>query len=314
MNKQEYDIDLVYLWVDGSDEKWLARKNAFLEIESLETQNNCKGRYTDNNELKYSLRSVEKFAPWIRKIFIITDNQIPDWLSTANPQLTIIDHTEILPKEALPCYNASVLEYFIYKIPNLAEHFLFSNDDTMFNAPLTPGFFFTDDGFPIVRLRRKNLKLRAFLKALIGKKLSAWRKIVLNSTIEIEKRFGIYYPGIPHHNIDSYLKSDYQHAVEKIFSEEIKKSLPHHIRSGEDMHRSGFSLYVLAIKHGHLRYVDKKESCVIRLERKNYSRYLDSYQPKLICMNDSERVSDNDRERAKIFLENLFPKKSAFEK
>ncbi|MDR2841230.1 MAG: Stealth CR1 domain-containing protein, partial [Paludibacter sp.] len=67
------DIDLVYLWVDGSDEKWLARKNAFLGVVESNTQSNCKGRTANNDELKYSLRSAEKFAPWIRKIFIVTD-------------------------------------------------------------------------------------------------------------------------------------------------------------------------------------------------------------------------------------------------
>ena len=30
MKKKEMDIDLVYLWVDGSDPEWLAKKNSYM--------------------------------------------------------------------------------------------------------------------------------------------------------------------------------------------------------------------------------------------------------------------------------------------
>ena len=65
------DIDLVYLWVDGSDPAWRAKRNAFLGKAQDNSPENCKGRTADNDELKYSLRSVEMYAPWIRKIFIV---------------------------------------------------------------------------------------------------------------------------------------------------------------------------------------------------------------------------------------------------
>ena len=91
------------------------------------------GRYVNNDELKYSLRSVERYAPWIRKIFIVTDDQTPEWLDIENPKIKIIDHKEILPAESLPCFNSNVLEHFLCKISNLSEYFILSNDDTFFN-------------------------------------------------------------------------------------------------------------------------------------------------------------------------------------
>ena len=66
-------VDLVYLWVDGSDPVWQAKRQSVVGYEG-NTSADCKGRYADNGELKYSLRSVELYAPWIRKIFIVTDN------------------------------------------------------------------------------------------------------------------------------------------------------------------------------------------------------------------------------------------------
>ena len=79
----ELKIDLVYLWVDGNDPVWLKKRQPYLKKEI-----NTTGRYQDNQELKYSLRSIDKHLPWIRKIFIVTDNQVPPFL---NGQSVIVD-------------------------------------------------------------------------------------------------------------------------------------------------------------------------------------------------------------------------------
>ena len=81
------DIDLVYLWVNGNDPQWQAKRNALIGKTEEKSSANCEGRYANNDELKYSLRSIELYAPWIRKIFIVTDNQIPEWLDTSNPKV-----------------------------------------------------------------------------------------------------------------------------------------------------------------------------------------------------------------------------------
>ena len=94
------EIDFVYLWVDGNDPKWQAKRNAFIGNTQKTSAVNCEGRYANNDELKYSLRSIELYAPWIRKIFIVTDNQTPQWLDTSNPKIKIIDHKEIMPHKA----------------------------------------------------------------------------------------------------------------------------------------------------------------------------------------------------------------------
>ncbi|MDR0864755.1 MAG: Stealth CR1 domain-containing protein [Candidatus Symbiothrix sp.] len=308
------EIDIVYLWVDGNEPSWLARKNAFLGIEYTEDDINCKGRFVNNDELKYSLRSAEKFAPWIRKIFIVTDRQIPAWLDLTHPKIQIIDHTEILPPEALPCYNSSVIEYFLYRIPTLSEHFLYANDDMLFNADVSPGFFFEKDGYPIVRLQRKPFAKWSYrIEKRMKGKLSTYKQQLENAITLIDSQFHQYYPGIPHHNMDAYRKSDCRAVTEQIFSEEITACIPHHLRSSQDIQRVIFLYYALAIGHGHLKFVNKTESCVVRLQRKNYKRYLDTYHPKLMCVNDSQRVSDEDRKRMKLFLEQLFPQKSSFE-
>ena len=69
-------IDLVYMWVDGNDKKWQESKNYWLKKIKNETtvpsDSITTARWRDNDELKYSLRSAEMFAPWINHIYIVT--------------------------------------------------------------------------------------------------------------------------------------------------------------------------------------------------------------------------------------------------
>lgn len=310
------EVDLVYLWVDGSDPKWQKKRNAITGNEGENSDINCKGRFFDNDELKYSLRSVEKYAPWIRKIFIVTDNQIPNWLDITNSKIKIIDHTDMLPQESLPCFNSDLIEKFLYKIPGLAEHFLYANDDTFINKPIYPHTFFAEDGFPIVRFCRKPFrKIRWYYKVNIQKKtLQNYKQKIENASKLVEKKYGTYHSGLPHHNIDAYLKSDYKRVVEDIFADKFKEELEHHIRNSEDTQRIIFLYVALSEKRGHLHYVSKKESLDLHIYKDKPYKDFEKYQPVLFCMNDSQHVQDSDRVRAKAFLDNRFPEKSKFEK
>lgn len=315
MNNLRFDIDLVYLWVDGNDPKWLAKKRAFTNDTDDNSEANNKGRYANNEELKYSLRSAIQHVPWIRQIFIVTDSQIPDWLDTSNPRIQVVDHQDIMPPETLPCFNSSVIEYFLYRIPNLSEHFLFANDDMFFNADLLPDFFFATDGYPIVRLKRKRLgKWRHRIKGLVGKKLGQYARMVADASSLIEEKFGKYYAGMPHHNIDAYRKSDYRTAVEEVFSEQVLRSQTNRTRTYGDLHRSAFSYYALAIGHGHLKYVRRKESGRILVYKHDFAGYLKEHGSKLFCLNDNQHVNDSDRKKIKPFLEKHYPLPSMFEK
>lgn len=306
----------MYLWVDGSDPVWLARKNEFLSVAPAATGDaNCKGRYENNDELKYSLRSAEKHLPWIRNIFIVTDGQIPVWLDTSNPKVRIIDHKEILPAEALPCYNSVVLEYFLYRIPGLAEHFLYANDDMLVGADLSPDFFFAPDGYPIVRLKRKCCgRLSHRLRMRFAKRVTVYRQTIDRAAKLIENKFGKYHTGHLHHNIDAYRKSDLREVVENAFAPEIAAVVTNHIRDISDIQRVLFAYHALETGRGHLKYVDKNESLRISLQRSDYMKYMRIYRPKLFCLNDTQYTTDEDRKRVRPFLESLFPKTSAFEK
>ena len=309
------EIDLVYLWVNGNDPQWLAKHNACIGKVEENSAVNCEGRYADNDELKYSLRSIEKYAPWIRKIFIVTDNQTPAWLDTSNPKIRIVDHKEIMPAIALPCFNATVIEHFLWKIPGLSEYFLFANDDMFINKPVTPNTFYGKDGLPIIRFNRRPFRKLTlwFRENVLKKPINNYLQIIRNSAELVEKKYGTYYGGKTHHNIDAYLKSDCEH-VEQMFKNEIEATFSNHIRSANDIQRNIYAYVALAEKRAHPHYVTQKTSFRLHIQNESHYDKLERYNPLLFCMNDSQYAKDSDRKRVTAFLNKRFPKKSQFEK
>lgn len=307
---------MVYFWVDGNDPKWRAKHDAFCGKTSGTVETNGINRFANNDELKYSLRSVAMYAPWIRKIFIITDDQVPVWLDTSNPKVKIIDHKDILPAESLPCFNSCLIGHYAYRTPGLAEHFLLGNDDTYINREVAPGDFFTSDGLPIVRLRRMYFrKLRWSFRENVRKKtLSNYRRTLQRASQLVSDKFGHYYTGIPHHNINALLKSVCRDVAENIMRDEFVANNKNHIRNDDDVQNVVFSYVALAEKRGKLRYVTDKESMIVKIHKDKHYERLDKFRPMLFCMNDSEYANDSGRAMSKAYLEKRFPDKSEFEK
>jgi hypothetical protein len=142
-------VDLVYTWVDGDDPAWRARKAAALgdrPVPGVSVDAEVDARFQNREELRYSLRSVEMFANWVRRIWIVTDQQVPPWLRQ-DDRLRIVDHREIFTDpSALPVYNSHAIESQLHHIPGLAEHYLYLNDDMLFGAPVQPEDFFHGNG------------------------------------------------------------------------------------------------------------------------------------------------------------------------
>ncbi len=141
-----FPVDLVYTWVDGSDVEWMAKRSQYQS-----QPHNRSIRWKNQQELRYSLRSAYWHSPWIRRIFIVTDKQVPSWLNLDHPQVCIVDHRDIFRwLEDLPTFNSHAIECHLHRIPGLSEHFLYANDDTFFGCQSIPEDFFTLDGKIVV--------------------------------------------------------------------------------------------------------------------------------------------------------------------
>lgn len=319
------EIDLVYLWVDGNDPAWQAKKTAYQQKETgVNPQAVSACRFVDNDELKYSLRSAEKFAPWIRRIYIVTDNQVPSWLDTSNPRIRVVDHREIIPADALPVFNSNAIELHIARIPGLAEHFLFSNDDTLFGAPVEPSFFFDPKGSPVVRLKSQSIRRH---------RSEIYCFTVYRMQELIRARFGKRYTLAPHHNIDAYRKSDFLQCTEE-FGAEASRTAHHRFRTKNDLQRVLIAYYMLAKGDARMSRIGRynrakgwkerihcllsghylSDSRCIPLTEPDLEKVIAKYNPVLFAINDSPEATDTDRSRMRQFLERMFPQKSAFEK
>jgi hypothetical protein len=150
----DFPIDAVYTWVDGGDPAWRERRDQALRSGRtgrtdvrLSEMATTEARFTSRDELRYSLRSLLMYAPWINRVWIVTDGQTPEWLDTTHPIVRVVDHKEIFTDPtALPVFNSHAIETQLHHIDGLSEHFLYLNDDFFLGRPLLPRTFFEGNG------------------------------------------------------------------------------------------------------------------------------------------------------------------------
>lgn len=99
-------------------------------------------RYRDWGLLKYWFRGVEKYAPWVRHVFFVTDQQCPPWLNTSHPKLRLVDHQDFIPAAYLPTFNSNSLDLHLHRIKGLSEQFVYFNDDVFLLQPTVQEDFF----------------------------------------------------------------------------------------------------------------------------------------------------------------------------
>ncbi len=138
-------IDIVIPWVDGSDPAWRAEKAQYRADTSSD---NSEARFREWDLFRYWFRAVEKNAPWVRKIHLITWGHLPPWLREDHPKLHIVNHRDYIPEEFLPTFSSHTIELNMHRIPGLSEQFLYFNDDVYLMKPSRPEDFFRQ-GLPV---------------------------------------------------------------------------------------------------------------------------------------------------------------------
>lgn len=117
-------IDIVLPWVDSNDSYWQNEINKYSNNKIDFFQ------YRDWDNLEYLFRGIDKFMPWVDKIFFITFGHLPLWLNKNHPKLVIVEHKDFIPKEHLPIFNSHAIEVNLHNIKGLKEKFIYFNDDT----------------------------------------------------------------------------------------------------------------------------------------------------------------------------------------
>lgn len=141
----DYKIDLVVPYVDSTDKNWQEVFKKFSPktvTQSVNGQNRFRGQ---GNFFRYFFRCIATNMSWINRIFLIvqSQSQVPNWID--RKQVTIVTHDQFIPAEFLPIFSSCAIEMFLHKIPELSEHFIYTNDDTFVTNKVTPEDFYLDD-------------------------------------------------------------------------------------------------------------------------------------------------------------------------
>ena len=331
------DIDLVYTWCDSADDAWRAKKEAAARAYGREAtaRGNAPCRFVSNDELRYALRSAERNVPWVRRVFLVIDDDgtPPAWLRLDCPKLRIVRHSEIMPEELLPCFCSGTIEHHLAWIPGLAPRFVYSNDDCMFYRPLRPDFFFARDGYPYFRFGGTRNPSSAAREANYNYICNMERAdaLVRAACPSFCGALGKAMSRYPHHCIDAYCTDDLLETFAR-YRDALLPTFAFPFRSPDKVQRVLYAYDAIARGHGHFRLarfrVKEKRAWWKRLLRPGYAdslqffgagwregpEMLRRWKPGLFCFNDTEAATDEDRAWLRQTMESLFPERSSFEK
>lgn len=337
------DIDVVIPWVDPTDKEWQASKNKFLEDLNNDKVDNSENRFRDWDNFKYVFRGIDKFMPWVHKIYLITCGQVPDWMNKeADDRLVIVNHSDYIPKEYLPTFSSHPIELNLHRIKELSEHFIYLNDDYFVINETSPEDFFVD-GLPCdyaledpitpdhkdifnnilinnMVLLNSHYDRRMVLKEQKKKFYSMCDKkaFVTNMCFRPLKRnhfFGLHYS----HLASNILKS----TIEKVWTENreiLEATSSHKFRNADDVNQFIFKneQYVTGKFHPYninrfgraIQLDDTIEGAV-----EDVCRTITDSDYKMICINDCN-IEDFDNTRTKInaALEKILPNPSVWER
>ncbi len=343
MKNIEYPIDFIITWVDGNDPEWQLEKAKYKGTTGDARAN----RYREWDTLKYWFRGVEKFAPWVNKIFFVTCGHLPSWLNTDHPKLKIINHKEYIPEKWLPTFSSRPIDMNFHRIKELSSHFVYFNDDMFLINPVEREDFFQrglpcdaavqdvvvpkgkdDNGDKLVAdslytavfydtaVLNRNFNKKTVIKAnrrkwfttLYGKQMI--KNILLNDWN--------YFTGFKTVHLPySYLKDTYREVWEKE-PEILSQACEHKFRTATDVNHYIFSYWQFAkgsfmprkLSIGSLMSISNDES-------KNQKIYnvIRNQSKKFICINDQFSGTNFDEVKEALILsfDIILPMKSSFE-
>lgn len=336
-------IDFVVTWVDGNDPVWKAEKEAYGENNNRqEIKDNGDERYRDWENFKYWFRAVEKYAPWVNRIYLVTYGHVPTWLNINADKLVIVSHDEFIPSKYLPTFSANPIELNLHRIPGLSELFVYFNDDMFLASPVSPEDFFnginpkycgvayplkndkTNDSFQHQLFSTIGLANSMFCGEISEKIKKNARKWFSNrygtlmkyNSLAYDQNYiqGMYFSHLP----CPYRKSTFD-KVWNIVQDELDETCKNAFRSPYDIIRHIFS--ISDIIEGNyspvsLHYFGKVFAS-LNNQISDIDKVLSKRECKTICLNDSCNITKDEFTKTKDLIneifENVFPRKSIYE-
>ncbi|WP_413476750.1 Stealth CR1 domain-containing protein [Latilactobacillus fuchuensis] len=325
--------DVVIPWVNANDPKWINKKMKWMiKHQNQEQQQvmDSEERYRDYGTLKYLLRSIDRNMSWVENIYLITDEQIPDWLDIENDRVKIIDHADYIDAENLPTFNSNAIELNINKIKDLDEQVVLFNDDHIVNQMTKESDFFIDGKPTDFRVYEALVPQESFDHIIINNNMIINRLFYSNGKRRnlgaiINRKYGkfmvrsiiaSYFRGVSGyynaHGPQPLLKS----SIDKLWSvayEEAVETSSHHIRSEEDINI--WLARYLQLENENFVPTSPNRSAFYEINQINQiNDDLRNRKHQLICINDTDTENyETLTLKLKSTLEQIFPDKCQFE-
>lgn len=314
-------IDFVVTWVDDSDPAWQARKERAVEEEDCYTAYDV--RYREWGLFKYWFRAVEAYAPWVNKIYLVTEGHLPEWLDTNHEKLVHVRHEDIIDSKYLPTFNTNVIELNLSKIPGLSERFVLFNDDVYLNAKVDETYFFEGD-LPVDILREQVVDpVHGPFSSMLMMNLYIVNKKFRKDKItgEIKDRDLLSDSGDPilglysHHGPVAYRRSIYDFVTQDFAAFDVRETL-------KSKFREAGNLTSWVVRYWQLcsgQFVDRwaYTGRLFNIESNKEAALAALQDPaiKTVCINDQGVISDMHALQAEYqsAFETKFPDQSSFE-
>nr|WP_258314854.1 stealth family protein [Streptomyces sp. Act143] len=302
-----FPVDAVYTWVDGHDPAWRQRRAACAGQAYHEEADNA-ARYLNRDELRYSLRALSQYAPWVRTVHLITDDQVPAWLDTGAAGLHVVGHKEIFSDPSLlPTFNSHAIESQLHHIDGLSEHFLYFNNDVFLGRCVVPQDFFLANG--LTRFFPSSVLIPPGEPNPLDVPVAAAGK---NNRALIEAAFGTVVNQKMKHTPHA-LRRSVLYEMEARFPEEHHATAGHRFRSLDDVSfvsslHHYYAFHTARAVPGHLRYAYLDVSHPALATR--LAALLARRDRQVFCLNDTvsgEQEQDARSDLITDFLEAYFP-------
>jgi UDP-glucose 4-epimerase len=311
----DFDIDMVFSWVDGTAIEFQRARARRMASYVVGEGDDSEARYRQIDELKYALRSVHLFAPWVRRIFIATDSPRPEWLAD-DPRVTMMPSEEFFTNPAdLPTHNSHAVEAQLQHIPGLAEHFLYSNDDMFFGRPVQPDLFFSPGG--ITKFVEASTRIGLGENALHR---SGYENAARVNRELLQQRFGRVTTRHLEH-CAAPLRKSVLFEMESEFPDAFARTAASPFRSATDISVTNSFYHYYALMTGRavvqtgarVQYIETTLTSVL----KEMDALLKKRSQDMFCLNDGSNPEIGVEERAAAvtsFLERYFPFPAPWEK
>lgn len=318
-----------------NDPKWQAKFSKYSNSKNNSKNGVSEARFRDNGFLRYWFRGVEKFAPWVRYVYFVTDGQKPEWIDTENPKIRFVNHEDFIPQEFLPTYNSAVIERYMHRISGLSEHFVYFNDDFYIINHVSSERFFRN-GLPCdiavmsynpswsqwYRRVKNNIRIinsHFDKREVMSRHHDKWfdKSYGLKARWNyILKPYGRFITLRTPHNAQPYLKSTFNEVWEAA-GEELTQTSSNRFRSLTDYTPELFRTWQICRGHftPYNTYRDTKMFPLLISSKKAVDA-IRSQAYTLVCLNDNVHIRNYDlvMQNLRDAFEHILPEKSSFEK